>query len=51
MCHITREKSSTIPGGMNTISVQQVRSAPKTFPIVYEFYVILQTLLRQPAIE
>lgn len=38
--HITREKSGTIPGRMNTISFQQVRTAPKTFPIVYEFYII-----------
>ncbi len=32
MCHISREKSGTIPGGMKTISFQQVRSAPKSLP-------------------
>ncbi len=42
MCHISREKSATTPGGRKTISFQQVRSAPKTCPIVYETYVILR---------
>ncbi len=41
MCHISREK----------MSIQQFRSAPKTRPIVYKTYVILQTPLRHPAIE
>ncbi len=30
MCHISREKCGTTPGGMKTISFQQVRSATKT---------------------
>jgi len=51
MRQITREKSSTSPGGMNTISFQQVRLAPKTFPIVYKFYIILRTPLRQPTVK
>ncbi len=51
MCHISREKSGTTPGGMNTISFQQVRSAPKTRPIVYKTYVVLRAPLRHPAIE
>ncbi len=51
MCHISREKSGTTPGGMKTISFQQVRSAPKTLPIVYETYIILRAQLRHPAIE
>ncbi len=36
---------------MNTISFQQVRSAPKTGPVVYKTYVILRAPLRPPAIE
>ncbi len=36
MCHISRKKSGTTPGGMKTISFQQVRSAPKTSPVVYK---------------
>ncbi len=40
MCQISRENSGTTPGGMNTISIQQVRSAPKTRPIVYKTYVV-----------
>jgi len=51
MRHITKEKNSTIPGEMNTISFQKVRSAPKSFSIAYEFYSILWTPLRQPAIQ
>ncbi len=50
MCHISREKSGSTPGGMNTISFQQVRSAPKTHPIVYKTYVLLRAPLRHPAI-
>jgi len=46
MSQITGEKSSTSPEGMNTIPLQQVRLAQKTFPIVYEFYIILRTPLR-----
>ncbi len=42
MCQISRENSGTTPGGMNTISFQQVRSAPKTRPIVYKTYVVLR---------
>ncbi len=51
MCHISREKSDTTPGGIKTISFQQVMSAPKTCPTVYKTYVILQGPLRHPAIE
>ncbi len=42
MCQISRENSGTTPGGMNTISFQQVRSAPKTRPIVYKTCVVLR---------
>ncbi len=51
MCHISRENSGTTSGGMKTISFKQVRSAPKTRPIVYKTYVILRTQLRHLAIE
>ncbi len=51
MCHIYREKSGTTPGGMKTISFQQVRSAPKIRPVVYKTYVILRAPLSHPAIE
>ncbi len=51
MCHISRKKSGTTPGGMKTISFQQVRSAPKTNPVVYKTDVILRAPLRHPAIE
>ncbi len=44
MCHISREKSGTTPGGMKTISFQQAKSAP-TIPVVYETYVILRVHL------
>ncbi len=36
ICHIYREKSGTTPGGMKTISFQQVKSAPKTSLVVYK---------------
>ncbi len=36
---------------MKTISFQQVRSAPKTSPVVYKTYVIPRAPLRHPAIE
>ncbi len=51
MWNISREKSGTTPGGMKTISFQQVRSAPKSRPIVYKTYVILRAPFRHPAIE
>ncbi len=51
LCAIFLE-SGTTPGGMKTISFQQVRSAPKTSPFVYKTcYVILRAPLRHPAIE
>ncbi len=51
LCHISIEKSGTTPGGMKTISFQQVMSAPKTCPIVYKTCIILRASLRNPAIE
>ncbi len=51
MCHISRENGITTPGGMKTISFQQVRSAPKSRPIVQKNDVILRAPLRHPAIE